>query len=501
MLSVLLLIILSILLALFAYVKKQQSFWAEHGIPHEDAKFPMGHLSTHGEKENLLIRIAKYYFKGKNTGYPFYGLYFLHRPVVLATDLNFIRAVMIKDFNSFVNRGEYLNEKDNPLSAHLGRLESNRWRDMRSRLSPSFTSGKMKVMFPTVVSVAERLVECVRDSAAADSEVEIRDIMVRYTTDVIGCVAFGIECNSLQDPDNIFRKMGKMMIDVPKWTPFGRTVIGIFKPVAALLGIRVHHKEVTEFFMSIVKNTVEYREKNKIQRNDYMDHLIQLKNKEDADERLEFKDIAPQAFSFLAAGFKTSSALTTFVLYELAQDHNQHIQERARKEIEAVIAKHKGEFTYEAMHELTYFDQIINETLRKYPAAGGVSRVANADYQYGDMKFTIPKGMKVFIPIYGIHHDPEYYPNPDNFDPDRFLPSEIAKRPSNSYMPFGDGPRFCIGKPFGKIQARIGLALLLKSFKFSTCARTEPQPMEFSPVKVILSPVGGVWLKIEPVGK
>lgn len=492
--------ILSALLALCVYVKKRQSFWADNGIPHEEPKFPMGNLSSSGgRKENFLIKIANFYHKGKSSGRPFYGLYFLHKPIVLATDLDFIRTVMIKDFNVFVDRGEYTNEKRDPLMAHLVHLESNRWRDMRSKLSPTFTSGKMKYMFPTIVSVSERLVDCLREMVATDNEVEVRDLMARFTTDVIGSAAFGIECNSLNDPNTIFRQMGKKIFDTPKLSLFERTIVTLFMPLARLLNISMHHKDVTDFFLTLVRDTVDYREKNNINRNDFMDLLIKLKNKEDPAERLQFIEIAPQAFSFFAAGFETSSTLMTFILYELAQQKNQHIQVKAREEVTRVLEKYNGELTYESLNDMVYIDQIINETLRKYPPASAVARVPNVDYQYGDMSFKIPKGTRVFISVYGIHHDPEYYPNPEAFIPERFSPEEVAKRHSSAFLPFGDGPRNCIGMRFGKMQAKIGLVTLVKNFKFSTCERTAPQPIEFSTIKVILSPLNGMWLKVNSI--
>lgn len=107
-------------------------------------------------------------------------------------------------------------------------------------------------------------------------------------------------------------------------------------------------------------------------------------------------------------------------------------------------------------------------------------------------------GMNVIIPTYAIHHDPEYYPNPQEFLPERFEPEEVKKRPSGSYLPFGDGPRNCIGLRFGMLQARIGLITLIKSFVFTTCEKTT-HPIQFSTSNIVLSPVDGLWLKVTPV--
>lgn len=108
----------------------------------------------------------------------------------------------------------------------------------------------------------------------------------------------------------------------------------------------------------------------------------------------------------------------------------------------------------------------------------------------------IEKGTMVMVPVYGIHHDPDYYPDPEVFNPDRFAPD--AERNANAFLPFGEGPRTCIGLRFGLMQARVGIAMLLRQFKFSVCDKTMI-PLVFATNNVVLSPKGGLYLKIETV--
>lgn len=107
----------------------------------------------------------------------------------------------------------------------------------------------------------------------------------------------------------------------------------------------------------------------------------------------------------------------------------------------------------------------------------------------------LKEGFRVMIPTYGIHHDPEYYPNPDEFDPDRFTDEEVANRNPFTFLPFGEGPRNCIGLRFGLIQAKIGLATLLSNFTFTTCEKSLV-PIQFSPTTFVLTSIGGLWLKV-----
>lgn len=127
-----------------------------------------------------------------------------------------------------------------------------------------------------------------------------------------------------------------------------------------------------------------------------------------------------------------------------------------------------------------------------------IDRRVTKDYRVDEVNCTLAKGTLVIISVYAIHHDPEYYPKPEEFNPDRFTPEEIKKRPTCSWLPFGDGPRNCIGLRFGMLQARVGLVTLLRSFEFSPSDRTEV-PLRFSIKNIVLSPVGGMMLNVKSI--
>lgn len=152
---------------------------------------------------------------------------------------------------------------------------------------------------------------------------------------------------------------------------------------------------------------------------------------------------------------------------------------------------------YHSIFNNTQFEQ-FTETLRKYPPLDNTFRMSNADFTVPGTNYTLPAGTFVQIPIYALQHDPEHFPDPDRFDPDRFLPEVVKSRHPFAYVPFGEGPRICIGMRFGVMQAKIGLVTLLQSFKFRVNSRT-PIPMEFAPASVSVSPKNGMYLQIERV--
>lgn len=121
-----------------------------------------------------------------------------------------------------------------------------------------------------------------------------------------------------------------------------------------------------------------------------------------------------------------------------------------------------------------------------------------SNYKIPNSNVILEKDTSILVPIMGIHHDPDFYPDPDVFDPERFTKENIAKRHPYAWLPFGEGPRNCVGLRFGMMQTRIGLATILSSYKLSPSERTLI-PMEFLPNGIVVQPKGGMYLRIEKI--
>uniref|UniRef100_A0A1Q3FSX7 Putative cytochrome p450 n=1 Tax=Culex tarsalis TaxID=7177 RepID=A0A1Q3FSX7_CULTA len=493
------LIAVATLLVLF--VNQRYNYWKVRGVPYLTPVFPAGNVWGLGTRLHLSEVLQKCYEKLKGKG-PFGGVYFYLAPTVLATDLDFVKTILVKDFQYFHDRSFYYNEKDDPLTGHLFTMEGVRWKNLRAKLTPTFTSGKMKMMFPIVADVAAELKKCLVTEMGDGGDVELKDVLARYTTDVIGKCAFGLDCNSLENPNAEFREMGRKIFTTSPFAIIKLFLVQQIKPLARKLGVTVMNQEVTKYFLKAVKDTVEYRESNNVERNDFMNLLIKLKNAEPVEEgssrpmeKLSLNEISAQAFVFFFAGFETSSTLMSFCLYELAM--NQELQERARKNVRDVLNQH-GSLTYEAIHEMKYLENCIFETLRIYPPASILFRIATQDYHVPNTDFVIEKGTATNIPVLAIHRDPELYPDPLKFDPERFNPDQVAKRHPFAFLPFGDGPRVCIGMRFGLMQTRVGLATLLQNFRFTVSPRTRI-PAKIDPVSGIIMAEGGLFLQADKI--
>lgn len=261
-----------------------------------------------------------------------------------------------------------------PLSAHMFALRGQKWKTLRSKITPTFTSGKMKMMFTTLVDIGNQLDGILEDLCDKQSVVGAKDLLARFTTDIIGSCVFGIDCNSLKNPNAEFRKYGTQFINSTLSSTlqfaFGFIAPGLLK----LVNFKPTDQECAKFFLNVLRETIEYRERNEIHRRDFMDMFIRLKNNEsiqdeslvidskfqrfDNDSGITFWELAAQAFVFFIAGFEASSTTSSVAMVELAR--NKHVQSKLRDEMRRVIAKHNGELTYEAVGEMIYLDQVVN---------------------------------------------------------------------------------------------------------------------------------------------
>lgn len=302
-----------------------------------------------------------------------------------------------------------------------------------------------------------------------------------------------------------------------------------------LMKIRLMDKDVSDFIVETVRQNLEYREKNNVVRRDFFQLMMQIRNsikiQEDSDDwdakattgekALSINDMAAQAFIFIIAGYESSSTVMTFFMYELAK--NQAIQQKVYEEICDVAQKHDGKLSYDALVEMKYLESCIDggwqnfsflfifipifykfqfhitETLRKHPPFDLLYRLCTKDYKIADSDIIIEKGTPIFCSVTGSQYDPKHWTDPDEFIPERFADEKSFNKNTadTPYLTFGDGPRNCIGLRFGKLQAKIGICVLLRKFSFELGESIANKKLEFEPLAESRIVIGGVPLKIK----
>ncbi|XP_046423561.1 cytochrome P450 9e2-like [Neodiprion fabricii] len=497
--STLLLSVLAGLVGVYYLVCRKMNYFKRKGIPYVKGIPFIGNMSPAVFKQMSFAENVQRLYNAKRD-VKYVGIFEFMNPVVMLRDPELIRSVTIKNFDNFQDHRNFIDEVLDPLFAkNLFFLQGERWRDMRSLLSPAFTSSKMKMMFKLVSQCGGDLADYLIAKASLEPiEVEMKDIFTRYTNDVIATSAFGITVNSLKDRDNEFYTMGK------KATTFsGMKTIRIFivrssSFLAKLFSIRIIETNVRKFFSNVIESNIAMRDSQGIVRNDMIHLMLQARDKSDKI-KLSVEDMTAQAFIFFFGGFDTSSTLMSFAAHEVAI--NPEIQDKLRAEIDAVLEVVQGELTYEALHGMRYLDAVMNEALRLYPPAAMVDRLCNKAFELppaapGLAPLTLKPGDNIWLPIHGLHRDPEYFSEPEKFQPERFSDENKNKIPTFAFLPFGLGPRSCIGNRFALMEAKLALFHLVAKCILSPCTKTSI-PIQLDKQDFNTTAENGFWLTIQ----
>jgi len=204
-----------------------------------------------------------------------------------------------------------------------------------------------------------------------------------------------------------------------------------------------------------------------------------------SSKHISMDEIVAQCVIFFIAGYHTTATTLGIATYLLAL--NQDAQEKVYNEIKEALSLTDGELTYEAVQSMKYLDNVISETLRMYSPALRLERTAEADYELGDTGITIPKGMVIGIPVLAMHRDPKFFPEPEKFDPDRFSTEGREQQIPYSYLPFGAGPRNCVGMRFALMEIKVCLIHTFSAFQVQKSPDTKV-PLEFLSGLGLLSP-------------
>ncbi|XP_031624495.1 probable cytochrome P450 9f2 [Contarinia nasturtii] len=430
---------------------------------------------------------------------PIYGISGLIGPQYFVRDPEICKQIFIKDFDHFEDRKGFINEKVDELwGKSLFSLHGDKWHQMRATLSPAFTGSKMRQMFELVSECADDIVKHFMNRIDNDERInlEMKDFFSRYTNDVIATCAFGIKVNSISSPNNTFYRNGETLMH---FNGFKRTmklfVTMFFTKFSRFFNIKFFDEKITNEFKDMILNTMEIRKEKNIHRPDMINILMQVRDgilnsqteegfKEVNDgfataEESEVKntfvghrwnddELVAQCLVFFLAGFETSSSVLSFAAYELVA--NPDIQQKLYEEIAAVNERLNGKrISYDVLQKMKYLDQVVSETLRKWPIAVIIDRICVKNYVYDDgdqLRFKIDKGSSVIYSLYSTHHDSKYYPDPEKFDPERFSEDNKHNIMPGTYVPFGVGPRNCIGSRFALMELKAILYYLLLNFSF-----------------------------------
>ena len=458
----------------------------------------LGEVFTKGKFKLFLDWTEKY---GKVFGY-----YEGDTPTLVVADPDMVRDILIKQFNTFDSRRPFLNNLDTPFT-DMFIARGNKWKRIRSLTTPTFSAKKMKMMSPLIHQSIDKLMNRLEQRAKDDKDFDIYGDFQCLTLDVIASTVFSYDTDTFNTTveNNPFLHHIQKVFDLgnpDKTSMFQRAQAFLFFSFPGLLDkIRLFLPDTLTppfgWLRELAGKMIKERQFSGEVRPDYIQLMLDSLNETDGNESgsatdtdfsedetakeirhnsktkfLTFAEMQGQIVLFLAAGYETTATTLAWAAYFLAL--NQQVQKKMQQEIDEFFPTKNHKINYETVQKLPYLDMVFSEVSRlAYIGQVAVQRICNETTQIGHI--TIPKGTKVQINVADIHINPDLWgPEPvDQFVPERFLPERKGNRHPMAYLPFGAGPKNCIGMRFAIMEAKMALINMMLRYNVVKCDKTQ----------------------------
>jgi len=401
-----------------------------------------------------------------------YGFYDMSTPWICIADPNIVKKLLVKNFESFSSH--QLTSADQKFRT-LEQANGQEWKELRKGLSPTFSSSKIRGMLNLLDGGVNQMITHLEEVTKKDRVVvNIKDVFQKMTLDVIARCAFGIDSNSFANPDNKMLASGRNIfeefilcdsVSTGFWHMFNA-----FGEILQKL-IAIYPTDYKSLWQIGHKICFERESRGTGGQGDLVDRLIELRARHAKGElpSLTSEQIIGQAIIFIMAGFETTASTLSSLSYCLAK--NPDVLEKLVDEVDRVVETSEGKIDQESIREMPYLEACIKETLRILPPIFRTDRTCVKDWEEDGL--FIPKGMNINIPVFVIHHDPSIWAEPETFRPERFLKEEEASIQACSWLPFGGGPRQCIGERFAMVEMKIAMTRLLSKFRIEANEKTK----------------------------
>ncbi|XP_055679441.1 probable cytochrome P450 9f2 [Lutzomyia longipalpis] len=510
---------------IYQYGTKNENFFLEKGIKFQKPTFLFGNCFDMVRNKIGFFDYMRYIGE-KFPNEKIIGHFDFRSPLFVILDPEIVKYLAVKEFDNFCDHRSVFDEKQDPLFGNsIFSLRGQKWRDMRATLSPAFTGSKMRQMCDLIVEICDQIVDFMKKEAEekGPQTYEMKEFFSKFGNDIIGTCAFGVKVNSFTNKENDFYACASRLFNFTSFKVQLKLILFRLCPkIMELFKIPLFEENDRNFLKNLVLDTMKVREEKKIIRPDMIHLLMEAQkgnlthNDNDMDtagfatvEESEIglvkskrkwsdDELVAQCFLFFLAGFDTSSTVLSFLFYEIVA--NPDVQEKLYEEISEVHANLEGKpLKYETLPKLKYLDMVISEALRKWPVQA-VDRVCIRDFTFkydGDKEFTFHKGDAFWVPILAYHYNPEYFPDPDKFDPERFNDENKEKINTSTYLPFGVGPRNCIGSRLGLMNLKAIVFYIVLNFHLEATEKTQI-PIQLAKNLLGLQPEKGIHILFRP---
>ncbi|MCC6724291.1 MAG: cytochrome P450 [Saprospiraceae bacterium] len=412
----------------------------------------------------------------------FYMMPFLNRKIYVTTNHEVVAHVLQKNQKNYRKSPAY-RQLRLAVGTGLVTSEGEFWRQQRRLVQPAFYKTQLEDLFRGMSTVAGKYIAELKTKANAGAPLDMAKEMMEATARIVLKTLF-----STEDTADI-NEMYRIMMDSQDYLVH-RTVKPYLIPFTYINGMHRKFKRDIAWFDSYIFKLIEARRNDPNPPNDLLTMLLTSKD-EDTGQAMSDRALRDEAVTLFAAGHETSATALSWALWLLSQ--HPDVVQRLRSEIDAVVGDKMPGF--EDLRKLSYTMQVIQEVMRLYPPGFAIGRQPLAEDEILGVK--IPTNGIVFISIAAMQRDPKYWERPNDFYPEHFNAEVEKERPKMAYMPFGAGPRMCIGNHFALMEMQLLLALLVREFDFELVAghRVEPEPL------ITLKPKYGIMMRVQPTVK
>uniref|UniRef100_S4RZ06 Cytochrome P450, family 3, subfamily A, polypeptide 65 n=1 Tax=Petromyzon marinus TaxID=7757 RepID=S4RZ06_PETMA len=412
-----------------------------------------------------------------------WGIYDGRLPVLMVADTNMLKQILVKDCLEFFtnHRKIGLNEL---FGEGLSTVDDEQWKRIRNILSPTFSSGKIKQMYPLILRCADVLVKNLHEKCQSGKSVDLKQGNGEWRLETNRVTAYKIFIALVKrPPPPLLLSRSKMInINIYNVQRFSLSALfPVFVPLFEYMGLSLFPKKICIFFKNIVQQfktdiSMNYSTKGRV---DFLQLMVDAQLSETvqnganphSEKYLTDSELEAQAILFLLAGFETTSTAITFVAYCLAC--NPDVQTKVQQEIDEFLPDDKAP-SYEILNEMEYLDMVVSETMRMYPPAARLDRVCKRTTTVDNL--VIPKDVVITVSTWVLHYDPQHWEEPNEFRPERFTKEAKEARDPYCYLPFGQGPRNCIGMRFALMSVKIAVCRILQRYSFQMCSETTIPP-------------------------
>ncbi|KAL5277370.1 hypothetical protein ACFFRR_002544 [Megaselia abdita] len=479
----------------YLYLTWNYKYWWKRGVNGPKPKVISGTFpSMFSADKNIVSDMCNANKNFKETE-NFVGMYTFRQPQLLILNPSSIKEVLVEKFDSFHDNDISKNvdkEVDEVLSQSPFFSQGDLWKNSRKTIEPAFQRDTVKNSYQSVLEVCGRLVNFLEKKSQYPpiNGINTKDFVLRFTSEIISHVIYGSEAGDFEKEEaSEFHNLATY--------PFARS---LFTNLYFLIPKSLRYRKIpflpestVEFLNKHIQSSIQNRKGNK-DKKDFLDFLIKL-------EGLSSSQISSHAITFMIDGFETTATTIAHTLLLIAR--NPECQERLRSEIDAKVEA-DGHLSFENLNDLPYLDMCINESLRIFPPLLYSTKVCTKDCQLvnkNDQPVLVPAGCGVVIPTYTIHHDEEYYSDPEEFKPERFSETKLKSLSDQGvFLPFGLGPRKCLGVQYANAQVKAVIVEIVRHFnvKMNANTRTDNQ---IDGISYVASLEGGIWLDFEAIKK